>query len=88
MHHLYQYYDNPTTRPVPRVRMRRVNSNHDVMMAQVTRSPALALAAPPTRTRTPSLTPILILPPTLTPNPQGASPKENYVAASGLELSQ
>ena len=44
MHHLYQYYDNPTTRPVPRVRMRRVNSNHDVMMAQVTRSPALALA--------------------------------------------
>ena len=25
---------------------------------------------------------------TLTPNPQGASPKENYVAASGLELSQ
>ena len=88
MHHLYQYYDNPTTRPVPRVRMRRVNSNHDVMMAQVTRSPALALAPPPTLSLPPTLTPILILPQTLTPNPQGASPKENYVAASGLELSQ
>ena len=52
MRHLYHYYENPTTRPVPRVRMRRVNSNNDVMMAQ------------------------------------GGSPSDNYVAASGLELSQ
>jgi len=66
MHHLYQYYDNPTTRPVPRVRMRRVNSNHDVMMAQVTRSPALALAPPPTLSLTPNLDPN----PNPTPNPR------------------
>ena len=49
MRHLYHYYENPTTRPVPRVRIRRVNNG--VMMAQGT-------------------------------------PDSNYVAASGLELSQ
>jgi hypothetical protein len=42
MRHLYHYYENPTDRPVPRVRMRRVSN--DAMLTQ-TASPANTYAA-------------------------------------------
>ena len=42
MRHLYHYYENPTDRPVPRVRMRRVSN--DAMLTQEA-SPANTYAA-------------------------------------------